>query len=81
MYICLKTTENTEKILKAFEERGIKLNVRKGEMFTFIDCGEAELNGFLGLVMFYCNCLVFGGNEEFTPLQIPFSEIETIYKL
>ena len=29
MYICLKTTENTDKILEAFKERDIELTVKK----------------------------------------------------
>ena len=65
MYICLKTTENTDKILEAFKERDIELTVRKGKALTFIEADETEMNKFVGFVAIYSQTLVLSSLNNF----------------
>ena len=82
MYICLKTTENTDKILEAFKERDIELTVRKGKALTFIEADETEMNKFVGFVAIYSQTLVLSSlTAEYSNIEIPFDELETIYRL
>ena len=82
MYICLKTTENTDKILEAFKERNIELAVRKGEALTFVETEDIEIKNFVGFVAIYSQSLIYCSlTAEYSNIEIPFTELETIYRL
>lgn len=80
MYIALKTTNNTDKIIQDFLRNNVAIDVRKHDILTFL---EANLKDY-GYVC-YCrvsdNCLVILSltthNELFA---IPFEEINTLYE-
>ena len=82
MYISLKNTDNTEKIINTFKDRGIELEVSRHSIITFIEADETELNSFTCYIPFYAKQVVFfDRSKELGEIIIPFEEIDCIYSL
>ena len=83
MYICIKTNENMDLLVKTLLEANVSIEVSRHDTLSWIRAG-LKAAGFLSYVSVYGKELVIHGKDTEGPTvltKISFEDLETIYEL
>ena len=81
MYLKLKKTENTQKILQEFGKRDINGSFVDYENFVTADFYPSNMNGYLAYVSVEFGYIQVHNNEKNDTFNIPLEEVLVIYNI
>ena len=83
MYICIKTNENMDLLVKTLLENNVSIDVSRHDTLSWIRA-DLKAAGFLSYAAVYGKELIIHYKDSEHPtvlFKIPFEDLETIYEL